>query len=238
MNNSNTTVMPENFYFHGQDAEQFIFVQVPIMLIKSEIFRGISDGAKLLYGLLLNRTGLSIKKGWTDDKGRVYINYTIESLCADMGIGVTKAKKLFSELTNINKTGVGLIRKERVLNKPSRIYVLNFMEVLKHLAPDEQFYTTAIDANEDVFSEKSTLKTAEIQDSRKCDPPSAVNATDGQPQMRPTDSLECDLPTAANATLIKNNNIKQDYINIDYDINQSINQSGLHHKRSFADGIR
>ncbi|MBR1738129.1 MAG: replication initiator protein A, partial [Firmicutes bacterium] len=53
--------IPEKVYFHGNEIEQFIHIQVPIALIKDKMFKGISTDAKLLYGLLLNRTGLSIK---------------------------------------------------------------------------------------------------------------------------------------------------------------------------------
>ena len=129
----NENTIPENFYFHGNEIEQFIHIQVPIALIKDEMFKGISTDAKLLYGLLLNRTGLSIKNHWLDNENRTYITYTIENVMEDLSIGSTKAKKLFAELSNINGTGVGLIKKVRVLNKPSRIYVMNFTEVYAFL---------------------------------------------------------------------------------------------------------
>ena len=135
---NNNVVIPEHFYFHCNEIEQFIHVQVPVALIKEKVFRGISDSAKILYGLLLNRTGLSLRNGWRDEKGRTYIIYTIESLKEDLGIGETKAKKLFAELSNINDTGVGLIRKERIINRPSRIYVLNFVEVYNYLMGREK----------------------------------------------------------------------------------------------------
>ncbi len=130
---TNENMIPERFYFHGNEIDQFIHIQVPIALIKDKMFKGISTDAKLLYGLLLNRTGLSIKNQWLDANNRTYITYTIENVTEDMGIGSTKAKKLFAELVDINGTGIGLIKKVRVLNKPSRIYVLNFTEVYAYL---------------------------------------------------------------------------------------------------------
>ena len=87
---------------------------------------------------MLNRTSLSKRNGWADEYNRTYIVYTIENVQEDLGIGSTKAKKLFAELSDINGTGIGLIRKERVLNKPSRIYVLNFKEVYDYFNPDKE----------------------------------------------------------------------------------------------------
>ena len=51
-------------YFYGNEAEQFTFYRIPKILFTSPLFRSLSDSAKLLYGLMLDRMGLSIKNGW------------------------------------------------------------------------------------------------------------------------------------------------------------------------------
>lgn len=217
----NEIQIPESFYFHGDEIEQFIHVQVPIALIKEKVFRGISDSAKILYGLLLNRTGLSIRNNWRDEHDRTYIIYTVESLCEDLGIGVTKAKKLFSELTNINDTGIGLIKKERILNKPSRIYVLNFMAVFRYIKEiDEENSNSNEDetfGQIDQRLEEKCPESTEIQVGRNCDPRSVVNATHGEPQTRPMDSRECAPRSVANATTnyieYSNNYLRDNYSN-------------------------
>ena len=82
-----------------------------------EYFRGLSTDAKLLYGLLLNRTGVSAKNGWLDEFGRVYIYYTIDEIMMDLNCGHVKAGKLLAELDT--EKGIGLI--ERVnLQRVSR----------------------------------------------------------------------------------------------------------------------
>ena len=214
--------IPECFYFHGNEIEQFIHVQVPIALIKEKVFKDVSDSAKLLYGLLLNRTGLSIRKGWRDEEDRTYIIYTIENICEDLGIGETKAKKLFSELSNINGTGMGLIKKVRVINRPSRIYVLNFMEVFNYLKSLDDCNLGEIEAETfgqiDQRSEEKAPESKEIQVGRKRDLRSVANTTHGRSQTRLTDSREHDPRTDANATV--NNNI--DYINNEFRDNNSI----------------
>ncbi len=135
-------MVPESVYIHGNELSQFVYIQVPMNLIISECFSKISGNAKILYGLLLNRTSLSVRNGWEDGKGRTYIYYTIEDVMADMHVSYATASRMFSELTNIVVTGTdnkgkkiwfGLVEKERILNKPSRIYVHKVEEVIRFI---------------------------------------------------------------------------------------------------------
>lgn len=112
-------------YFYGDEAEQFAYFRIPRLLITSSRFKCISTDSKLLYGMLLDRMGLSMKNGWHDDDGRVYIYYTVEEICEDMNCGRDKAMKLLAELDT--GKGVGLIERIRQgQGKPTRIYVKRF----------------------------------------------------------------------------------------------------------------
>ena len=64
--------MPKFKYFHGGETEQFSFFRIPRALIKDEQFHGLSTEAKLLYGLMLDRMGLSLRSGWLDEDDRVF----------------------------------------------------------------------------------------------------------------------------------------------------------------------
>lgn len=64
-------------YYYGDESNQFAFYRIPRQLITGEAFKKLSTDAKLLYGLLLDRMGLSAKNGWYDDMGRVFIYYTL-----------------------------------------------------------------------------------------------------------------------------------------------------------------
>lgn len=83
-----------------------------------------SAEAKILYGIMLDKLDLSVKNKWGDEKGRVYIIYTIEQIMADMNCADQKASKLLDEL----EKKCGLIeRKRQGLGKPNLIFVKNFI---------------------------------------------------------------------------------------------------------------
>jgi len=112
-------------YYYGDESNQFSFYRIPRQLITGEQFKKLSTDAKLLYGLLLDRMGLSAKNGWYDDQGRVYIYYTLDEIQADLGCGHEKAVKLLAELDT--GKGFGLIeRVKRGQGRPAKIYVKRF----------------------------------------------------------------------------------------------------------------
>ena len=83
-----------------------------------------STDAKTLYGILLDRMSLSVKNGWLDGQGRVYIIFPVQEVMDALGCADNKATKLFRELEN-----AGLVeRKRRGLGKPNPIYVKNFAD--------------------------------------------------------------------------------------------------------------
>ena len=115
-------------YFYGGQSENFSFYRIPRVLITGEKYRGLSTDAKLLYGLMLDRMGLSAKNGWYDDYDRVYIYYTVDEIMEDLCCGHNKAVRLLAEL---DTKGVGLIeRKKQGQGKPTMIYVKQFTETV------------------------------------------------------------------------------------------------------------
>lgn len=117
------------FAYHlGMDAEQYAFFRIPKLLITEPYFRRLSTDAKLLYGLMLDRMSLSMRNGWMDDDGHVYIYFTLEEACEQLCCKTDKAVKLFAELDSAK--GVGLIRRvKQGLGRPAKIYVLRFMGI-------------------------------------------------------------------------------------------------------------
>lgn len=112
-------------YYYGQEAEQYAFYRVPKLLMTDERFKNLSNDAKLLYGLMLDRMSLSTKNGWVDEENRVYIYFPNQTVVELLNCGNEKAVKLMAELDC--KGGIGLIERVRQgQGKPSIIYVKNF----------------------------------------------------------------------------------------------------------------
>ena len=129
--------MPEvilSDYFYGDESEEFIYFKIPRLLITDQKFKHVSTDAKLLYGMLLDRMGLSAKNDWYDDSGRVYIYYTVDEICEDMCCGRDKAMKLLAELDR--GKGIGLI--ERVKQGQGRPTKIKSMSNASPPAPRRQ----------------------------------------------------------------------------------------------------
>lgn len=58
-------------YFYGTEAGPSRFYRMPKALFDGAL----SLEAATLYGLMLDRVGLSVKNGWTDGLGRVFIYF-------------------------------------------------------------------------------------------------------------------------------------------------------------------
>lgn len=125
-------------YFYGTQADQFSFIRIPRVLITDKKFAGLSASAKVLYGLLLDRMGLSMKNGWLDKENRVYIIYQITEIQEDLGVSKKKAIDYLSELEEFDL----IEKKRRGLGLASIIYVKNFME-----ESDETAEETEVDKN-------------------------------------------------------------------------------------------
>ncbi len=110
-------------YFYGDEAEQYTFYRIPKVLFTDPGYRRISSDAKILYGLMLDRMGLSVRNGWLDDLNRVFIYFTLEDALEYLCCGHTKAVSLFGEL---DKNGL-IERKKQDQGKPTIIYVKNFI---------------------------------------------------------------------------------------------------------------
>lgn len=125
-------------YFYGQDVAMDQFYRTPKALYKSEYFRDITFEAKAIYGMLLERVGLSIKNHWMDDDGKTYIIYSIADIMEDTGCCKKKVISCMKEL----EEKIGLIeRKKQGFGKPDLIYVKNF-KVQENEKSNEERSTT------------------------------------------------------------------------------------------------
>lgn len=117
---------PQFRYYYGDESEQFSFFKIPKLLITHELFRNLSNDAKILYGLLLDRMSLSQKNKWYDEENRAYIVCSIEEITELLNCSRNKAIKSLQELDT--EKGIGLIEKHRMgQGNNTIIYVKNFL---------------------------------------------------------------------------------------------------------------
>ena len=184
-------------YYRGEEADQYSFYRIPKALFTNAQFKELSAEAKILYGLMLDRMGLSTRNGWLDAAGRVYIYFTLDDAMDMMGFGHNKVVRLFRELEEI-----GLIeRKKQGQGRPAVIYVKNFV------LPREN-------------SETSETGKSEPHDNKETDkkaPAEEVQTTEnGNPALPQTGSL--DFPKEAGN---KNNINKTERSDTEYPIHPS-----------------
>lgn len=201
-------------YYYGVEAEQFTFVRVPkVLFTDKEHFGGLSNEAKLLYGLLLERMSLSRKNNWIDKHNRVYIIFLpVEEIEESLDVGHEKALNLLKELDD--QSGIGLVKKKcRGLGLPSILYVKNF------IVKGEQ--------NTDrVLTSRSTEN--EFQEFGKTDFKKSENQTSENPKNRLLEVRKSD-----------SNNIDINNTDMSYTYDQSIDrsQAGIQNFSPGADGL-
>ena len=144
-------------YFYGDESKEFSYFRIPRLLITHQRFKNVSVEAKLLYGLLLDRMGLSEEHCWYDEDGRVFIYYTVEEIADDLCCGRDKAMKLLAELDKAK--GAGLIERVRQgQGKPTKIYVKRF--TTREVPPKKEENPTPISEVEILDVQKSEIPTS------------------------------------------------------------------------------
>ena len=93
------------------------YMAFPRFLLDKE---GLSETAKILYTILLDRARLSQKNdGWTDERGRVFILFPIKNLAETMHKSEMSMKTALAALEKENL----IFRKRQGAGFPNRIYV-------------------------------------------------------------------------------------------------------------------
>lgn len=96
-------------YFYGGQSDTFSYYRIPRLLITGQQFKGLSTDAKLLYGLMLDRMGLSARNGWYDELGRVYIYYPLDEVQADLMLAARSRKQEAIRSKPLNTRGKSLL---------------------------------------------------------------------------------------------------------------------------------
>lgn len=114
-----------------------------------------SVNAKLLYGLLLNRTMLSRRSGWVNEEGNVYVIYTVRQMAEALNRSERTVNTALCELENAGL----LVRTRQGFCKANLLYLKLPDDVQKLADPDAQ-KASGQDAQEIAGPEAQNLPTS------------------------------------------------------------------------------
>jgi len=125
----NSTDLPDNKEYNSIPSGRFYtekeevtlrFYQVPKALFKNPVYKGLGLGPKLMYSILRDRLDLSIKNNWKDEKGHIYLIFSIEDLSGLLEINKETATTYKRKLVKYKL----IIDKRMGQGNSNRIYVL------------------------------------------------------------------------------------------------------------------
>ena len=108
-----------NISVNYQNNNQFRFLKFPHSLLSNRRYAGITNDAKLLYALMLDRTSLSVKHSWYDKEGRVFIYYTVKEVESTLQCSHNKVLRMFGELETVRL----IQRVKQGQGKPTKFYI-------------------------------------------------------------------------------------------------------------------
>ena len=109
------------------------FVIVAKALLNNSLYHSVSPDAALLYAYIQDRTSLSMKNGWTDKNGRIFVYYPVSEVAELMKCGHDKATRLLKELEQAHL----ITRKRMGQGKSSRIFLHPFEPTGRKTAPED-----------------------------------------------------------------------------------------------------
>src|SRR4030042_4687189 len=87
-NNKEYNSTPSDRFYTLKEEVTLRFFQTPKALFKNPKYKGLSLGPKLMYSILRDRLDLSIKNNWKDEKGYIYLIYSVEELSNILEAGI------------------------------------------------------------------------------------------------------------------------------------------------------
>ena len=108
------------------------YIPLPRFLLQDEQLRDISNDAKVLYALLLDRASVSRQNGYVEPDGTIRLYFTLEQAQKKLHRSRQRATRIFRELEYS-----GLInRKKQGLGKPA-VITLNYPADAKLITKEE-----------------------------------------------------------------------------------------------------
>jgi hypothetical protein len=110
---------PSRFYTEKEEVT-LRFYQTPKALFNNPTYKGLALGPKLMYSILRDRLDISIKNNWKDEKGYIYLIFSVEELADLLEIDRTAVMRYKKKLVEYKL----IIDKRLGQGNPNRIYVL------------------------------------------------------------------------------------------------------------------
>ena len=218
-------------YYYGNESEQFSFFRIPKVLFTDERFKELSAESKVLYGMLLDRMGLSRVNGWLDKDNRVYIIFTIEEIQSSLNCSRQKAVNMMAELDD--QKGIGLIEKKRQgLGKPNIIYVKNFiLEKAETVENTEEFQKSKNHTSGSMKNRIQEVQKIDFKESKEHTSRSMIT------ELQEVPKLDCNNTNIINTDFsdIDSNHIQSNHI-FETDGKDMI-QNRKHYERAIKDNI-
>ncbi|MBC1248099.1 replication initiator protein A [Listeria booriae] len=111
---------PHQFYNIYQEYS-LKFYQLPKVFFTNELYKNMSNHAKIAYAVLQDRLQLSIKNNWYDNDGNIYFIFTNENLKDILNI---KSNSTLQSVKNELIAANLMSQERRGLNKANRLYLL------------------------------------------------------------------------------------------------------------------
>ncbi|WP_410495505.1 replication initiator protein A [Cellulosilyticum sp. ST5] len=120
------------------------FYQIPQAFYYHPKYAGMSGSARETYAILRNLLGLSVKSGWVNEKGEIFVKISRERLMSRLGIKKDKMSSVFKELRELE-----LIMEKRIgCNKCNEIYIYNAKELNEHYLESDLLEEVSEDKSE------------------------------------------------------------------------------------------
>jgi len=110
---------PTRFYTEKEEVT-LRFYQTPKALFNNPVYKGLALGPKLMYSILRDRLDISIKNSWKDERGYIYLIFSVEELAELLEIDRTAVMRYKKKLVEYKL----IIDKRLGQGNPNRIYVL------------------------------------------------------------------------------------------------------------------
>jgi hypothetical protein len=102
LNNKEYNSTPSGRFYTLKEEITLRFYQTPKALFKNPKYRSLSLGPKLMYSILRDRLDISIKNNWKDEKGYIYLIFSVEELASLLEMDRTAVMRYKKKLVEYN----------------------------------------------------------------------------------------------------------------------------------------